>query len=411
MAMISRKPVPMPHATIIASPPGVGKTELASHYPKPLFMMVGRDLGLLSLINSGRAPQDVAKFDTNYEDWSSFLEDLDKVEHDDHGCETLVIDTISALQYYLMQFIVANEYRGDETKFMDYGGKGWPLCRTPWQAMLSQLDRIRFKRKMRIVCLAHTSVANVNNPEGENYHSHNPELHPSIANLTNGWADNVLFCNLQILTENLKGNAKAKAKLGDKRIIHVQASGGSYAKNRWGLREPIPMGTCGADAYANLQKAIEKAWRAQHPTKPEDKPHGKEDKKPETTEPQPTEKAPEETKPAETKGPAAPLTGVREGEPVPEFVATFLKRIAACKRFGVGISLWPDIVAAYDKAPESDQIDHYPEIIKFWTTRLIELADGDEKYMTSIVKRIEERTDLPTTKARKLLKLREPGDD
>lgn len=390
MPSITRKPIALPHATILASPPGVGKTELAAHYPKPLFMLVGRDLGLISLINSGRVPKDVAKFDENYESWEVFLDDLDKVENDDHGCETLVIDTLSALQYYLMQFIVHNEYRDDETKFMDYGGKGWPLCRTPWQFMLSRLDRIRFKRKMRILCLTHTTVGNVNNPEGENYHSHNPELHASIANLTNGWADNVLFANLQILTENLKGNAKAKAKFGDKRILHVQASGGSYAKNRWGLRDPIPMGTCGREAYANLMKAIDKQWKAQHPPA---------DKK-EETEPAPKDEPKQEPEPA---GDKAPITGVREGEPVPVWVATFLKRIGACRKFGVACSLWPDIVAAYDKAPEQDKIDHYPEIIKYWTSRALELAGDEAKYFDSIVKRLDERPDLPSSSAKALL--------
>lgn len=407
MASISRKPVSLPHATIIATPPGVGKTELAAHYPKPLFMMVGRDLGLISLMNSGRVPADISKFDTNYENWEEFLEDLDQVENDDHGCETLVIDTGSALQYYLMQYVVKNEYGGDESKFMDYGGKGWPLCRTPWQWMLSKLDRIRFKRKMRILMLAHTTVGNVNNPEGENYHSHNPEWHPSIANLTNGWADNVLFGNMQILTQNLKGNAKAKAKMGDRRVLHVQAAGGFYAKNRWGLRDPIPMGTCGADAYLNLKTAIEKAVEKQTRNKSAS---GTKDKAPEKTKDTPAAKKDTAKEPPdkaqEEKGDAG--DEMPQGE-YPTWVATFYKRINACRKFGVLCSLWPDIVSAYDAAKEQDRIDWYPDIIKHWAAGALKLAGGDNKYIDSTIRRLDEASHLPTGSARALLP-REPGE-
>lgn len=406
---IVTKPMFSPHATLLYSPPGVGKTEFAAFFPKPVFMMINLETGLRTLIESGRVPYDTAHFPDPIYTFDELLKTIDYLARAKHDHQTAVIDTMNSVELLLKRHVTKKHFFGREDKF-DAFAKGWERCAEPWDLLLHQLNRLK-ARGMRVLCLAHSEVSVVRNPDGEDYQSHTPLINKKVLWVPlNAWCDNVFFMNLEICEVTDKAQQATKDK--NHRLLYVQAGAGHFAKNRLSLTKSISMGTCGREGVENFRRAVMEARGNRPVTPPADH---KDDKKPETqpTEPVTTEKPPEDTKPADTKptGPVAPLTGVREGEPVPEFVQTFLKRVSACKRFGIAMSLWPDIVTAYDKAPESDQIDHYPEIIKFWTTKALELANGEEKYITSIVKRIEERSDLPTAKARALLKLPASGDE
>lgn len=375
---ISTTPMNLSEVTLLYTPPGVGKTEMAAHYPDPLFLMVGIETGLLTLIKHGRVPANTPKIDQLLDTWDKLQQALDLVEKTGKQFGTLVIDTLNACQYLLKSFVTETEFENDPAQFDSYG-KGWARMYDPWKFFLGRLDWIRRNQGLRILLLAHSSVNRIGNPDGDDYQSNSPELNEKwIWNQTNAWADNVLFGNLEVVAVKKKGDSKAKGQKGDRRVLYVHSTASHFAKNRWGLRSTVSMGNCGKDAYQNLLAAIKSA---QSPAKP------KAEEKPKQEAPAP------ETKPQE---PATSLTG-------DDWTVPWLKRFAAAKRIGIISGLFSDMEKAYDTAPEDHRINDFPGLLNAWVRRAVEVTKGDVKQLVIIRQSLEGRPDMPVTKALELI--------
>jgi hypothetical protein len=366
----SSEPVNVAEVTLFYSPPGVGKTELAANYPDPIFLMIGIEMGLLTLIKHGRVRPDMPKNKSPIGNWQTLHGSLDSIERLTHPYQTLVLDTLNGAQHLLKQFVIEQDFDNDPDKFDSYG-KGWARTAQPWKEFLTRLDYIRHRRGMRILMLAHSSVNKIGNPDGDDYQSNTPELHEKyIWNQTNAWADNVLFGNLEVVAVKQKGASKAKVNKGDRRVIYVHATASHFAKNRWGLIDPVSMGKNGTEAYANLMADIKKA-RVKKPTTTDDGfDHGT---------PKPTEQA-------STQPDAATL-------------GAWSKRITATKKFPVCLNLFADIAEAATHATPGASQDSFATVLQSWTKRCVELADGDLDQLFMLKAKLEERADLPGVEA------------
>lgn len=260
----------LPHVTLVYGIPGSGKTELAAAYPDALFLMTGAEEGLLTLMSTGRVSSDTMHFEHPATTFDNAREALEIVRTTDHKRTTLVIDTINGLERLLAAKVLEDEFDNNAADYGSYGKGDERLGKRFEQDIIAQLRRIRDERGMRIVLLSHAKVTTFKNPTGEDYMAFSPELNEKhVWNKLNAWVDNVFFIHKDVLVISKKGQ-KSKAK-GDsaKRMLHVDAAPTFYAKNRFGLHNPIDMGMSGRDGFNNLMKAIKSTQPKKTESQPE----------------------------------------------------------------------------------------------------------------------------------------------
>jgi hypothetical protein len=375
-----------PQATLVYSPPGVGKTEFAAHFPKPVFLMIDLEIGLKTLIREGRVPADTAHKEEAVSSFDELLEDLEWFADAQHDHETLVVDTLNSCQLLVKRKVKHDQFWNREDKF-DAFAKGWERCAEPWNHMLHMFNRVR-ARGMRVVALAHSEVTMMRNPDGEDYQAHTPMINQKHLWVpTNAFFDNVFFMNLEVCSVTDKQQQAVKDK--SHRLLYTQADAGHFAKNRFGLNTAISCGKSGRDAYQNFYKAI----MAKRP-KPEPKPPVTETKQP-TTE---TAPAREETKqPTTETAPAREETKQPEAVTVagPEWVQTWHNRITATDKLGPTVSTFGDILTDFASAPEPDQVEHFPGIFQAWVKQClkVEPVKGAEQ----VKKKLGTKHGLPGT--------------
>ncbi len=174
----------------------------------------------------------------------------------EHKRTTLVIDTLNGVERLLARDTQDNEFDGDPMQYANYGKGDERLGKRFEQEVIAPLRRIRDERGMRIVLLCHARVTTFKNPTGD-YMSYSPELNEKhVWNKLNAWADNVFFIHKDVLIVSKKGQKSKATGSSAKRLLHVDAMPTFYAKNRFGLNQPIDMGMSGKDGFANLMKAV-----------------------------------------------------------------------------------------------------------------------------------------------------------
>lgn len=240
---------------------GVGKTSWAAYAPKPLFILSPGETGLETLMDAGQVPQrDFVEF-SDWLDLMAFLQDFRTSEHD---YKSLVFDVLDGLVGVAKGWALPNKFAGDD------GPHGWGnfsagerfIASAMWPEFLALLDRIREDRKMGIIGLAHTAVTTFKNPRGPDYDRFVPAMYKDIWQATYGWADMVLFANHEVYTEQGKNEKKGKAFGGQSRVMQTIRDATADAKNRHGMKDPIPMGETGKEAWDNFIEAV-KAGRGQ----------------------------------------------------------------------------------------------------------------------------------------------------
>ena len=371
-----------PQATLIYSPPGVGKTEFAAHFPKCIFLMIDLEIGLKTLISQGRVPPDTAHKEDPVSSFDELMEDLEWLADREHPHETLVIDTLNSCQYLLKKHITREQFWNREDKF-DAFAKGWERCLQPWNAMLHMLNRCR-ARGMRLVALAHSEVTMMKNPDGEDYQAHTPQINAKHLWVpTNAFFDNVLFMNLEVCSVTDKNQQAVKDK--SHRLLYTQADAGHFAKNRFGLHHSISCGKNGRDAYTNFFNAIMKNRRPVTP------PAAPEAPKEEPKQEQPAEEPHDPGIPRHTELPEDKPAEQSQPSPTgPEWVQTWLNRIKAANKQGPAISIIDQLIEDYNSAPEPDQVEHFPGLFMAWVEHCLGL-----KLKAQVEKRLTGKIDLP----------------
>jgi hypothetical protein len=114
---------------------------------------------------------------------------------------------------------------------------------------------------MMVILLAHTMVGSHKNPSGDDYNRWIPAFDGKLAwDSLYGWADVVLMADFEIFTLRTNSNdknSKAKATGGQRRFFHTQWNPAWDAKNRHNMPAELEMGASGAEAWANLAKAMQ----------------------------------------------------------------------------------------------------------------------------------------------------------
>ena len=213
----------------IAGEPGMGKTTLASTFPKPAFIKTedgtrsiqGRNFVETDLCNSMNSV--IKAFDT------AIL---------DSSINTIIVDSISSLEKIVVEEIIAKDGRAKSINqaFGGYGN-GQQMVGHAMGELRKKAQQAQIAGK-NTVFISHTRIHEVQSVDTINYNKITLQLmKPSLQHFVNE-VDMVAFIRLVIDVAD-DDNDRVGVSTGDREIVcHTTASYDS--KNRMGITAPIP---------------------------------------------------------------------------------------------------------------------------------------------------------------------------
>ena len=224
--------VKTPLKVIIYGTEGVGKTTLASKFPKPLFIDAENGSGAL---NVARYPYPTS--------WQMLMSEVQEFLNNPQGYKTLVIDSIDWAEAKAIEMICAGmKVNGIE----DIGwSKGYTYLNEEMGRLLNLLTEV-INRGVNVVLIAHMVIRTITKPEETgSYDRYELKLkqakNGNNCQLVKEWADLILFCNYREFLVADKTTGKKKATGGKERIMCTEHAATWDAKNRFGLPEVLPL--------------------------------------------------------------------------------------------------------------------------------------------------------------------------
>jgi len=220
-----------PRRVLVYGTHGIGKSTWAASSPKPIFLQTEEGL---DDVGADRTPLLLETADV-----ARWLIDLSGP--DQHGYETVVIDTLDWLEKLIWQ---ATCREAGKDSIEDFGyGKGYTVAIRRWEKLLAMLDGCK-ARGLNVVLLAHARVEKFTPPDGEAYDRWQPDLHKAASALVQEWADEVFFARVPVYTSKDKadgGKQRVRAVGQGERIIYTSEAATHAAKRRIQLPDQLPL--------------------------------------------------------------------------------------------------------------------------------------------------------------------------
>jgi hypothetical protein len=205
----------------------IGKSSFAADAPNPIFICP----------EDGISQIDVPHF-PEAKNWDDVMNCVRALYKEQHDYNYLVLDTLDWLEPLLWDYICT---RDGEKNIESYGyGKGYVAALDEWRAFISALEYLRNEKNMGIIMLAHSTVKNFKDPEGEGYDRYEMKIHQKSGGLIKEWSDAVLFTNYEIVTTEDKRKRVRGISTGA-RMIYTNRSAAYDAGNRYGLPAELPL--------------------------------------------------------------------------------------------------------------------------------------------------------------------------
>lgn len=220
-----------PQKVVIYGPEGIGKSTLASKFPKPVFIDTEGSTKKLDVARTKRPSS-----------FSMLMEQVKSFKYNTMGFKTLVLDTADWAEM-LCKTELCSQYQ--KSGIADFGyGNGYVYLAEDFGKLLNLLEDL-IEVGMHVVIIAHASMRKFEQPdEMGSYDRWELKLEKKTAPLLKEWADMVLFANYKTYVVNIdnQGAAKGKNKAqGGKRIMYTSHHPCWDAKNRHDLPEVIEM--------------------------------------------------------------------------------------------------------------------------------------------------------------------------
>jgi hypothetical protein len=217
---------------------GIGKSTIASQFPKPIFISTEDGLASLDVVSFPRAE--------TVDDVAQNIRTLIKEEHD---FRTVVLDSVDWLVEPLITGDVESKHDAKELAY----GKGQMMIAEAFRELLSGLDVLRKKRDMNVVLIAHSSIVRYEDPRSEPYDRYQPKLPNRCNALLQEWADVIAFAAFKVIirkSDSGFNKEKTRGVTTGERLLHFVENPAYAAKNRYACPDEIEM------TIENLEKVI-----------------------------------------------------------------------------------------------------------------------------------------------------------
>lgn len=233
LSTISR-PQSRPPIITIAGDAGTGKTSLACQFPKPIVIRAEDGMGAIPVEQRPDAFPLLQSTDALWDQVKALL-------NEDHDYQTVVVDSVTALDPMFTQAILASDGRA-KTLSTAMGGYG-----AGYQALASMHARLRKglgllneRKGMAIIFVAHADLETMRLPDVDDYSRYSLRMNAKSLPPYVDDVDMVGFVRLAAVVRGDDGERKKVISNGDRELI-CHATAASVAKNRFGITEAIEL--------------------------------------------------------------------------------------------------------------------------------------------------------------------------
>ena len=242
----------MPHLILVHGRDGVGKTTLASEFPRPLF--IGPEQGSFNI--------DASRVD-DVDNWDKLKETLRDVYKlpDTKRYKTVVIDSLDWCELMIMEHICNSQNQPSIELCSGGFGKGYMEVRNEFIEMQRALNFLRAKG-FNVVLICHSNVAEFNDPAADHaYNRYELKLFKSKSGnvdcraLWREFVDAVIYLHDEVVVSGDKQNNKnIRGSSTDRTLMELKNNARWDAKNRFGIKKPIVFKI--GQGYQELNKAL-----------------------------------------------------------------------------------------------------------------------------------------------------------
>ena len=204
---------------------GIGKSTFASHAKNPIFLKFEDRLDHI---------------DTSKSDLITSIDQMDKnliyLKTQDHGFNTVVVDTITAMQALAVKHVL-DKYNAKSLSEGDHGKFYVDVQQTCFD-FVDSLFELRQSKNMNIVFVGHALIKPFAPPIGEPYDRYQLDLMDKVANKVIQAVDCVLFVEQEVETIVNKAKKNQATSTG-KRVMRTEPSPSYIAKNSYNLPKKI----------------------------------------------------------------------------------------------------------------------------------------------------------------------------
>ena len=226
------KPVDRPLVATICGDAGTGKTSLAATFPKPIFIRV--EDGMQS-IPANLRPDAFPVLKDAAQLWDQLIALLQS----DHDYQTVVIDSVTALERLFVQDVMEMDKRA---KSINQALGGYGAGPAAVAAMHGRVRKaagfLNTRKNMHVVFVAHADVETMRLPDSDDYMRYSLRLPSKSLPPYVDDVDLVGFVRLVSIVRGEDGERKKAISTGDRELI-VAATAANVSKNRYGLTEAI----------------------------------------------------------------------------------------------------------------------------------------------------------------------------
>lgn len=222
---------PKPPRIAIYGPPGIGKTTFAASAPAPIFVLTEDGLGDLEVPHFPVC--------TAYDE---VLECLATLGKEDHDYQTVVIDSLDALELLIWE--ATCKRLGVSSIEVPGYGKGYVEAQSEWRQLFAYITALRDEKGLTVIMIAHSAFVRVEDPEHPAYDTHALKLNKRAAAMATEYCDVVAFASYKMFTKIDDMNAKEKrvrAIATQDRVLRLSGSPAATAKNRYHMPESVPL--------------------------------------------------------------------------------------------------------------------------------------------------------------------------